>query len=94
EGRIVGAVILVARRGEILHSRAAGFADRESEKSMIPDAVFRLASVTKPIVATAALALVEAGVISLDDPTAKFIPEFRPKLTDGSEPVITIRHLI
>ena len=94
EGRIVGAVILVARRGEILYSRAAGLADREAQKPMTLDAIFRLASVTKPVVATAALALVEAGVIDLDDPLAKFIPEFRPKLADGSEPVITIRQLM
>ncbi|MFD1983574.1 serine hydrolase domain-containing protein [Mesorhizobium newzealandense] len=92
--RIVGAVILVARRGEILYSRAAGFADRESKKPMTADAIFRLASVTKPVVATAALALVEAGAIGLDDPITKFIPEFRPKLADGSEPVITIRQLL
>ncbi|MCZ8546301.1 beta-lactamase family protein [Mesorhizobium qingshengii] len=94
EERIVGAVILVARRGEILYSRAAGLADRESKKTITADAIFRLASVTKPVVATAALALVEAGVIGLDDPLAKFIPEFRPKLTDGSEPVITVRQLL
>lgn len=49
---------------------------------------------TKPVVATAALALVEAGVIGLDDPVAKFIPEFRPKLADGSEPVMTVRQLL
>lgn len=94
EGRIVGAVILVAQRGEILYSRAAGLADREAKKPMTPDAIFRLASVTKPVVATAALALIEAGIIGFDDPVAKFIPEFRPKLGDGSEPVITIRQLM
>lgn len=93
-GRIVGAVILVARRGEILYSRAAGLADRAAKKPMTADAIFRLASVTKPVVATAALALVETGVIDLDDPVAKFIPEFRPKLADGSDPVISIRQLL
>jgi CubicO group peptidase (beta-lactamase class C family) len=94
EERIVGAVILVARHGEILFSRAAGLADREANKPMATDAIFRLASVTKPVVATAALALVEAGVIGFDDPVTKFIPEFRPKLRDGSEPIITIRQLL
>ncbi|WP_033838847.1 serine hydrolase domain-containing protein [Mesorhizobium loti] len=93
-GRIVGTVILVARRGEILYSRAAGLADREAKKRMTADAIFRLASVTKPVVATAALALVETGVIDLDDPVARFIPEFRPKLADGSEPVTTILQLL
>jgi len=94
ERRIVGTVILVARRGELLYGRAAGLADRESNKPMQQDAIFRLASVTKPIVATAALALVEAGVLGLADPVTKFIPEFRPKLADGSEPVLTIGHLL
>ncbi|AEH88904.1 MULTISPECIES: serine hydrolase domain-containing protein [Mesorhizobium] len=94
DGRIVGAMILVARRGEILYSRAAGLADRETNKPMTADAIFRLSSVTKPVVATAALALVEADVIGLDDPISKYIPEFRPKLADGSEPVITIRQLL
>ena len=94
EERIVGAMILIAQRGEILYSRAAGLADRESKKPITADAIFRLASVTKPVVATAALALVEAGVIGLDDPVAKFIPEFRPRLADGSEPVMTVRQLL
>jgi len=94
EERVVGAVILVARRGEVLYSRAAGLADREAKKPMTADVIFRLASVTKPVVATAALALVEAGAISLADPVTRFIPEFRPKLADGGEPVITIRQLL
>ncbi|TPI42100.1 beta-lactamase family protein [Mesorhizobium sp. B3-1-6] len=94
ERRIVGAVVLVARRGEILYGRAAGVADREANEPMRQDAIFRLASVTKPVVATAALVLVEAGVIDLADPVTKFIPEFRPKLADGSEPALTIRHLL
>ncbi|ESY80783.1 beta-lactamase [Mesorhizobium sp. LNHC221B00] len=94
DGRIVGAMILVARRGEILYSRAAGLADRETNKPMTADAIFRLSSVTKPVVATAALTLVEANVIRLDDPISKYIPEFRPKLADGSEPVITLRQLL
>lgn len=94
EQRVVGAVILVSCRGEILYGRAAGLADREAKKPMTADVIFRLASVTKPIVATATLALVEAGVISLADPVTRFIPEFRPKLADGGEPVITIRQLL
>lgn len=94
ERRVVGTVILVARRGEVLYGRAAGLADREANKPMQLEAIFRLASVTKPIIATAALALVEAGAIGLADPVTKFIPEFRPKLADGREPVLTIRHLL
>lgn len=91
---IVGAVVLVAEGGEIVYRRAAGHADREAGRRTSEDAIFRLASVTKPLVAVAALSLVEAGTIGLDDPVTRFLPDFRPKLADGSEPVITIRHLL
>lgn len=94
ERRIVGGVILVAQGGDLLYRRAFGLADREQGRPMAEDAIFRLSSVTKPIVAAAAMALVEAGRIALDDPVNKFIPEFRPKLIDGGEPAITVRHLL
>jgi CubicO group peptidase (beta-lactamase class C family) len=92
--RIVGAVVLVAEDGKLVYRRAAGLADREARTPMREDAVFRLASVTKPIVSTAALALVEQGKLRLDVPVTRFIPEFRPKLADGREPLITVRHLM
>ncbi|MBV9273143.1 MAG: beta-lactamase family protein [Verrucomicrobia bacterium] len=92
--RIVGAVVLVAQRGDIVYRRAAGFADRESRRPMRPDTIFRLASVSKPIVSVAALALIEQAKLGLDDPVTKWLPEFRPRLSDGSEPVITVRHLL
>jgi len=92
--RIVGAVLLVAQDGEIVYRRAAGHADREAGKPVTEDTIFRLASVTKPMVAAAALSLVEAGIIGIDDPVTRFLPAFRPRLADGSEPVITVRHLL
>ena len=92
--RIVGGVILVARHGETRYRRAFGLADREQGRPMAEDAIFRLSSVTKPIVAGAAMALVEAGRIGLHDPVASFIPEFRPKMPGGDEPVITVRQLL
>ena len=91
---IVGAVVLVAEDGELVYRRTAGHADREAGRRTSEDTIFRLASVTKPLVAAAALSLVEAGVIGLDDPVTRFLPDFRPKLADGSEPVITVRHLL
>ncbi len=94
EGRIVGAVLLVAHDGKPVYTRAAGHSDREAGKPTETDTVFRLASVTKPMVAATALALVEDGVVSLDDPVTRFLPEFRPALADGSVPVITVRHLL
>lgn len=94
DGVIVGAVVLVAEDGEIVYRRAAGHADREAGVRTREDTIFRLASVTKPLVAAAALSLAEAGVIGIDAPVTRFLPDFRPKLADGSEPVITIRHLL
>ncbi|MBX5041678.1 beta-lactamase family protein [Rhizobium lentis] len=92
--RLVGTVVLVARDGEIAHRRAAGFADRESRLAMREDAIFRLASITKPIVTIAAMRLVEQGRIGLDDTVAKWLPDFRPRLPDGGEATILIRHLL
>lgn len=94
EKRLVGAVVLVARDGELVYHRAAGLADRESDRLMREDAIFLLASVTKPIVATAAMKLAEQGRIALDAPVTNWLPEFRPRLADGSEPVITLRQLL
>ena len=92
--RIVGTVTIVAHRGKLAYQRAAGFADREARRVTQPNSIFRFASLTKPIVTVAALALVEQRKLGLDDPVSKWIPEFRPRLSDGSEPVITIRNLL
>lgn len=92
--RIVGSVTLVARDGEMVYRRAAGFADREAGKPMTEDAIFRLASVTKPLVAATALAMIERFLLGLDNAVSDHLPYFRPKLSDGGEPRITIRHLL
>lgn len=94
EQRIVGAVVLVSRKGEAAYGRAAGLADREAGRPMALDTVFRLSSVTKPIVAAAALVLAERGVLPLDAPVSRFLPDFRPKLADGGVPDIAIGQLI
>ncbi|MBJ9916905.1 beta-lactamase family protein [Burkholderia cenocepacia] len=92
--RLVGAVVLVARDGELVYRRAAGFADRESRTPMREDTLFRLASVTKPIVSAAAMALVAQRKLSLDDDVTRWLPEFRPALPDGRVPTITVRQLL
>ncbi|MFJ1211450.1 serine hydrolase domain-containing protein [Burkholderia pyrrocinia] len=92
--RLVGAVVLVARNGELVYRRAAGFADRESRTPMREDTLFRLASVTKPIVSTAAMALVAQHKLSLDDDVTRWLPDFRPALPDGRVPAITVRQLL
>src|SRR5690606_40830665 len=59
--RIVGGVVLVARDGDVLYRRAAGYADRELHIEVSVDTIFRLASMSKTIVSATALALVERG---------------------------------
>jgi CubicO group peptidase (beta-lactamase class C family) len=76
-GDISGAVTLVARKGRVAHLEAHGEMDRESKKPMTPDAVFRLASMTKPIIGVAVLMLMEEGKVRLSDPVSRFIPEFK-----------------
>ncbi|HKX31388.1 MAG TPA: serine hydrolase domain-containing protein [Blastocatellia bacterium] len=93
-GRLVGAVVLIACDGQLVYRRAAGLADRETGQAMRLDTLFRLASLTKPIVTTAALALVERGRISFDDPVTRWLPEFRPALPNGERPSITVRQLL
>jgi CubicO group peptidase (beta-lactamase class C family) len=93
EKRIVGAVVLVAQDGQNAYCRAAGFADREAGRPMTSDTLFRMSSLTKPIVTAAALALIEDGVLGFDDPVARWLPDFKPKL--GSEaPTISLRQLL
>jgi CubicO group peptidase (beta-lactamase class C family) len=94
ERRLVGGVVLVARNGALAFGRAAGLADREAGAPMRRDTIVRFASLTKPIVSVAALALAEAGVIDLADPVTRFLPEFRPRTADGQAPEITLRHLL
>jgi CubicO group peptidase (beta-lactamase class C family) len=94
EQRVVGTVVLVARDGKVVYHRAAGLADREAGRPMREDAVFRFSSVTKPFVTAAVMKLVEDGALRLDEPVTKWLPDFKPKLADGSTPVITIRQLL
>ena len=91
--RNVGGVALVAQGGNLVYARAAGLADREAGRAMSRDAIFRASSLSKPIVTGAALALIEAGVMGLDDPVTRFLPDFKPTL-DGQTPTITIRQLL
>ena len=94
EHRLVGAVVLVARDGKVVYRRAAGLADREAGRPMREDAIFRYSSVTKPFVTAAALRLVQDGTLHLDDPVTKWLPDFRPRLADGTQPTITLGQLL
>ncbi|VVE35695.1 beta-lactamase [Pandoraea horticolens] len=94
DGRLVGAVVLVACNGELIHQEAAGFADREQAVPMALDALFRLASVTKPIVTAAALVLIAQGRLRLSDDVTRWLPEFTPTLADGTISRLTVCHLM
>ena len=92
--RLVGAVVLVARDGRLIYQRAAGSADREAGREMQADALFRLASVSKPIVSVAALVLVAQGRLALDATIERWLPDFRPCLPDGGVASLTVRQLL
>ena len=76
-GEISGAVTLVARHGKIVHFQAHGLMDLDTSTPMMTDAIFRIASMTKPITGVAVMLMVEEGRIRLSDPVSKFIPEFK-----------------
>jgi CubicO group peptidase (beta-lactamase class C family) len=74
-GRIPGAVVIVARKGRIAYSDTVGFRDKTSGAPMPPDAIFRIASMTKPLVSVATMMLYEEGRLFLSDPVSKYIPQ-------------------
>ena len=75
-GRLPGAVIMVARDGKLVHSAALGLEDPAGDAPMAEDSVFRIYSMTKPMVSVAAMILMEEGELQLTDPVSKHLPEF------------------
>src|SRR2546422_5685476 len=76
QGRLPGAVIVVARKGKVAYFETVGFRDKAAGKPMPKDAIFRIYSMTKPLASVAAMMLVEEGKMQLTDPVAKFLPQF------------------
>ena len=74
---ISGAVTLVARNGKVAHFEAHGLMDIEAQKPMSKDSLFWIMSMTKPVVGTAVLMLMEEGKLRLTDPVSRFIPGFK-----------------
>src|SRR6266481_8450048 len=74
-GRIPGAVVIVARKGRIAYYDTVGFRDKTASAPMPPDAIFRIASMTKPLVSVATMMLYEEGRLFLTDPVSKYIPQ-------------------
>jgi CubicO group peptidase (beta-lactamase class C family) len=76
-GRFPGAQLLIYRRGKVVHSSVQGYADLERKVPVKDDTIFRIYSMTKPITSVAFMMLVEEGRVALDEPVAKFIPEWK-----------------
>jgi CubicO group peptidase (beta-lactamase class C family) len=94
---ISGAVVLILKDGKIPYHIAVGSGNLESGKPLQKDAIFAIASMTKPVTGAAIMMCVDEGKLSLDDPVSKYIPEFKnAKLKGGAAPKreITIRDLV
>ncbi|MGC1747091.1 MAG: serine hydrolase domain-containing protein, partial [Pseudolabrys sp.] len=76
KGAVPGAVMLIARRGQIASLEALGYRDREDGAVMRPDTIFRIASMTKPVTSVAAMMLAEEGKLLIADPVSRYIPAF------------------
>lgn len=84
DGKVPGAVCMVARDGEVVHHSIHGNMDDEADKPMANDTIFRIYSMTKPIASIGLMILYEEGKFQLDDPVAKYIPELSNlKVFDG-----------
>ena len=105
EGRLAGAVAIVARRGKIAYLESVGYRDKESGAPMTTDAIFRIASQTKALASVGVMLLQEEGRLLITDPVGKYLPEFmettvaEPDGSGGYEVVpakrpITIRDLL
>jgi CubicO group peptidase (beta-lactamase class C family) len=77
EGEMAGAIGLIARHGKVAYFETYGMADREANRPMSKDAIFRMYSMTKAVVGVAVMTLYEEGRFSLHDPISKFLPEFK-----------------
>ena len=75
DGTMIGGMGLIARNGKVVYSQTYGQADRETERAMEADAIYRIYSMTKPITGVALMMLYEEGKFRLNDPVAMYIPE-------------------
>ena len=76
EERVAGVVVVVVRRGKVVHFEAVGKMDVEAARPMRRDTIFRIYSMTKPVTTVAAMMLLDEGKLKLDHPVAKYIPQF------------------
>jgi CubicO group peptidase (beta-lactamase class C family) len=76
-GELAGMVVLVARHGKLVYQKSFGMQDKAKAVPMAVDSIFRIYSMTKPVVTVAAMILVEEGKLGLDEPISKYLPEFK-----------------
>jgi CubicO group peptidase (beta-lactamase class C family) len=76
-GELAGMVVLVARQGKLVYQKSFGMQDRGKSTPMALDSIFRIYSMTKPVVSVGAMILVEEGKLSLEEPISKYLPEFK-----------------
>ena len=77
---LAGAVVLVANKDKVLSLTPIGYADLGAQKKMAPDTLFWIASMSKPMTATALMMLVDEGKVNVDDPVEKYLPEFKGQM--------------
>ena len=91
DGRVPNLVTLVARRGRIVHQHACGLLDLDEDAPAGMDSLFRMWSNTKPIAGVATLILYERGVLTPDDPIAKYLPEYADmRVLNPSDPMTPV----
>ena len=76
KGNIPGMVIMVSRKGKLVYSEVVGYQDKDAGIPLKKDSIFRIYSMTKPLVSVAAMILAEDGKLTLSDPVSKHLPEF------------------
>ena len=89
QGRMPGAVVAIARKGKLAYYEAFGFLDKAAQTPMPKDAIFALASMTKPLAAVATLMLAEQGDLLLNDPVGNYLPalkDMKVATAAGTEP--------
>lgn len=95
KGEIPGAVTLVTTPERVIHLEAVGYSAPDGKSRLRPDSIFWIASMTKPITATAVMMLQDEGKLSVEDPVSKYIPEMAQlKGRDGTPAKVTLRHLL
>lgn len=86
DGKLPGAVVMVARRGRLVYSQAFGSLNDGTGAPLRTDSLFRIYSMTKPMVSTALMMLVEDGRVQLTDPVSKYLPAFK-------NPMVSVAHV-